>query len=199
MEFKYKIRETIIDFNGDVNEIIDTLEFIMFSSPWNKHKLHELYETGLLVYLLRENSIIIKEMYYSAVFDLTEESIDKATKYLQYLHKKKDLNTIIESVQLLLEYEIDISLTNKLALYYPAIKAYVRCGDLDAKQFFEFLEQEHYERIIIFNGLCPDNNNSNEEVFYLFEITASKEYILEKLKNFREKIREKLREDFDDI
>jgi len=197
MEFDEKTRETIIDFKGNKKKILAKLDFIMCASPWSQHPIYELHETKLLIDMICKKEIIIKEIYYPSLMDITQESINKATNYLRYLNNRKEVSTILESVHLFSKYEINVKLTDKLALYYPDIKAFVRCGDLDTKRFFELLEKEHCERIIIFNGKSPEQNNLKEDVFYLFEMEAPKNHISKRFKEFRKKQLEETRKILD--
>jgi len=183
----------ILDFSGDEWEAVKKLESILCTTPWRKHlNVYDDFpsETKLLIQLLREKAIIIGEVYYTPHEKLTEETVKKANTYLLYLHKRQVDHNLYSVVNLFSEYEIDIFLTDRLALFYPHIQAYVRCGDLEPAKLFELMQKDCCKRVIIFNGAQPDDNDP-QEAFYSFEMQAPKTYILEKLAELQDKKKRK--------
>jgi hypothetical protein len=69
---------------------------------------------------------------------------------------------------------------NRNALFFPHIKAFVRCGDLKPEKLFDFLKYDGCERVIVFNGAKPDEN-SLLEAYYSFEMTVPKSHIIAEL------------------
>ena len=184
----------ILDFGGDEWDALKRLETILCTTPWHKHlNVYDPFpsETKLLIKLLRERAIIIGEVYYTPQEELTEETIKKANKYLLYLHKRQVDHNLFNVVNFFSEYEIDISLTDRLALFFPHIQAYVRCGDLEPAKLFELLQKDCCKRVIIFNGAQPDDGNP-QEVCYSVEMQAPKTYILEKLAELQDEKNEAL-------
>ena len=177
----------ILDFSGDILETVNKLESILCTTPWNR--CLNIYdtspsETKLLIELLREKSIVVGEVYYNPG-EFTDEITNKAKSYLFYLAKRDVDYNLYTVARIFSKYEIDISLTEKIALYYPDIKAYVRCGDLSPEKLFELLQKDCCERVIIVNGAKP-NENSAEEAYYSFEMRTSKSYILERLEKLQD-------------
>ena len=184
----------ILDFGVDEWEAVKKLESILCTTPWNRHL--NIYdnlpsETKLLIEMLIERAIVIGEVYYTPT-EITEDTRKKARNYLMYLHKREIDYNLLNMVNCFSENEIDMSLTDKFALYYPHIKAYVRCGDLEPEKIFEFLQRDCCERVIIFNDAQPEAN-SLAEAFYSFEMNAPKAYILEKMAKLQEKKTEAFR------
>ena len=172
----------ILDFGGDEWEAVKKLEAILCTTPWN-HYLN-IYddtpnETKLLLELLREKAIVVGEVYYTRA-EITEEHIRKASEYLLYLHKREIDHNLLSIVNFFSNHEIDIPLTDRFALYYPHIKAYVRCGDLEPVKLFDLLRNDYCEKVIMFNGATTDDG-SEYEAFYSFELRMPKTYITEKL------------------
>ena len=87
----------------------------------------------------------------------------------------------LNAVNYFSRYDPDIEKTDNGSLFYPAINAYVRCGDLSPKKLFELMQKDGCERVMVFgNGLRMDKEYPWEE-FHSFEMRAPKAYILEKL------------------
>jgi hypothetical protein len=185
----------ILDFNINWWEAAKKLEAILCTSPWNQRLSiygKEPNETKLMIDLLIEGAVAIGEVYYTPE-KFTEDISGKAQDYLHYLSKKQADYTLCTIAALFSKHEIDVPLTDRLALYFPKIEAYVRCGDFSPEKIFEYLKRDYCKRVIIVNGAQPDDN-SPEEAFYSFELRAPKEYIIERLSELNDKLAEEMRE-----
>jgi len=150
MEFKDKIKEIKIEFSGDALEMYDKLNFIMCTSRYKYLNIDDPpNETTLLFNLLYSDAMYIREVYYTPSIEFSKEVKDKAKIYADYLNRRKIGFTFQECVKYFFNYEIEKSLSDRAALYYPDFKAFVRCGDIDPKQLFELLAKEHCDRVII--------------------------------------------------
>ena len=121
------------------------------------------------------------------------EISNKAQEYLHYLSKRQSDYSLCTVAALFSKHEIDIPLTDRLALYFPKIEAYVRCGDFSPEKILELLARDCCKRVIIVNGAQPDDD-SPEEAFYSFELRVPKEYLIKKLSELSEKLAEEMRE-----
>lgn len=178
----------LLDFGGDILEAVEKLESVLCNTPW--YQRLNIYddtpnETKLLIRLLRERAIVIGEVYYTPLEKITDEVREKAEEYLDYLYKKNADSDLLNIAGLYLNHEIEKPPSDRNALFFPHIKAYIRCGDLRPEKLFQLLQKDGCERVIVFNGAQPDEN-SPEEAFYSFEMQAPKSYIIEQLAELQE-------------
>jgi len=135
---------------------------------------------------MREDAIAVCEIYYTFTRDFTEEVEEKAHRYFHRLGKRDMDSIYLNAVNCFSKYEPDIDKTDNGALFYPDMKAYVRCGNLSPRKLFELMQQDGCERVIIFgSGLRQDKEQPWEE-FHSFEMHAPKAYILEALNKMRD-------------
>ena len=99
----------------------------------------------------------------------------------------------LNAVDYFSEHEADTEKTDNGALFYPAVKAYVRCGDLSPKNLFELLRKDGCERVIIFGNGLRQNSEEPWEEFHVFIMQAPKSYILERLNKMEEEVMEAIR------
>jgi len=187
----------MLDFSGDIIESIRKLESILYTSGWNKYFMIRSdiqNEDKLLVSLIREGAIAVGEVYYTFTYDFTEELKEKAQKYFYRLKRKRNMDSIyLNAVNYFSKYEVDIEKTDNDALFYPDLKAYVRCGDLSPQKLLELMKKDGCERVIIFgNGIYQDKEHPWEE-FHSFVMQAPKTYILERLEKLEEEVLETIR------
>jgi hypothetical protein len=185
----------MLDFNIDWWDAARKLEIILCTSPWNQRLgvyVKEPDEAKLLVDLLCEEAIAIYEIYYTPE-EFTEDTYAKARMYLRYLSKKEPDYNLCTVAAIFSKCDIDISLTDNLALYFPKIEAYVRCGDFSPGKIFGLLAKDGCKRVIIVNGAQPDEDKP-EETYYSFEMRAPKEYILGRLADLKNRKTEEMRE-----
>ena len=185
----------ILDFSSDATEAIRKLESILYTSGW-KHYIIVDPETPsedmLLYSLIRERAVDVGEVYYTYTNDFTEELRNKAYGYFHRLKKREMDNIYLNAINHFSKHEPDIEKTCNGALFYPAINAYVRCGDLSPEKLIELIQKDGCERVIVFgNGLRLDREQP-WEVFHSFEMNAPKEYILQKIEEMQEERLQKL-------
>jgi len=178
----------LLDFSGDILEAVTKLESVLCNTPWYQHL--NIYddapnEAKVLIKLLREKAIVIGEVYYTPLDKVTDEVRKKANEYLDYLYKKNVDSDLLNIAGLYSKHEFEKPPSDRNALLFPHIKAYIRCGDLSPEKLFQLLQKDGCERVIVFNGAQPDEN-SPEEAFYSFEMQAPKEYIIGKLAELQE-------------
>lgn len=178
----------LLDFSGDILEAVNKLESVLCNTPWYQHL--NIYddtpnETKVLIKMLRKKALVVSEVYYMPLTKITDEIRKKANEYLDYLYKKNVDCDLFNVAGFFLNHEFEKPPSDRNALFFPHIKAYVRCGDLKPEKIFQFLQRDGCERVIVFNGTQPDEN-CPEEAFYSFEMQAPKEYIIERLAGLEE-------------
>lgn len=179
----------LLDFNGDVIEALHKLESILYTSGWNNYLIIDPdtpTENNLLFFLIRERAIVVGEYYYTFTHDFPRELENKAYNYFHRL-RKRDMDSIyLNAVNYFSKFEPDIEKTDKSALFYPNINAYVRCGDLSPEKMFDLMKKDGCERVIIFGSGLRQDKDEPWEIFHSFEMNAPKEYIMEQLAKLQE-------------
>jgi hypothetical protein len=92
---------------------------------------------------------------------------------------------LLDMASIFSKHDIDISLSKNIALFYPHIEAYVRCGNLMPEKLFDLLAHEHCQRIIVFGGTAFGADGT-EEAFHSFEMRVPKAYVMERLEVFKQ-------------
>ena len=179
----------ILDFSGDVTEALNLLESILYTSGWNNHiraYLDTPNEDKLLFSLIREGAIAVGEVYYTFTRDIPEDIQSRANKYFHRLRKREIDSIYLNAVNYFSRHEPDIEKTDNGALFYPAISAFVRCGNLSPQRLLELMQTDGCERVIVFGSGLRYDKEQPWEVFRSFEMRAPKEYILQKLNDLQE-------------
>ena len=170
---------------------------ILYTSGWNNYIIVDPdtpSEDKLLFSLIREKAVGVGEVYYTYTKDFTEELREKAYGYFHRL-RKRDMDIIyLNAVNHFSKHEPDIEKTYNGALFYPAINAYVRCGNLSPEKMLELMRKDDCKRVIVFgSGLRLDKEHP-WEAFHSFEMTAPKEYILQRIEELQEEKVQRLHE-----
>ena len=179
----------ILDFSGDETEAIRKLASILYTSGWNNYIIVDPdmpSEDKLLFSLIRERAIDVGEVYYIYKKDFTEELKNKAYNYFHRL-RKRDMDSIyLNAVNHFSKHEPDIEKTCNGALFYPAINAYVRCGNLSPEKLLELMQKDDCKRVIVFGSDLRLDREQPWEAFHSFEMNAPKEYILQRIEELQE-------------
>ena len=175
------------EFNKDGLKAFDRLNSILFTSGWNSLHLHEQLideETKLLFSLLQHNIIRVFECIYAHKYNFPEEFMRNANFIACVLRKRSVHNALYNALDIFSDYAPDLSQTENNALFYPDLKAFIRCGDLSPAKLFELFEKADCEKIILFQDACI---SGKESAYYIFECTLPKQVLNDLLQKMRDK------------
>ena len=140
-------------------------------------------ETKLLLFLLQYDYVKVFECTYTPKQDFSEESMRHANYVADVLRKRSAHRSLYDALDIFSSYAPDLSHSKKGFLFYPDLKAYIRCGDLTPKKLLELFETEDCEKVILF----PDASISDtEDVYFTFECILPKETLNELQKKMQE-------------
>jgi hypothetical protein len=179
----------ILDFGDDAVEAVRKLESILYTSGWNNYIIVDPdtpSEDALLFSLIWEKAIVVAEVYYTYTTDFTEELKNKAHDYFHRLRKRNIDNIYLNAVNFFSKHEPDVDKTDNGALFYSAINAYVRCGDLSPSKLLELLKKDDCDRIFVFGSTLWLDKDQPRQIFHSFEMRAPKKYILQRLDELQE-------------
>lgn len=163
------------DFQQDGMSAYDTLDGILFSSGWKHLSVTQEtadIETRILVPLLQKDYLRIYEQRYAPTPDITKEMTVSAVRLARFMRKRDPDGAVYNLLRQFGQYEPDLPHTRCNALYYPELKAYVRCGDLQPRILFELLTDADCTKVILF----PLTQISEQEAaYYAIEYMKSKE------------------------
>jgi hypothetical protein len=170
-------------FNKDGLKAFDRLNNILFTSGWNSLHFHEELideETKLLFSLLQHNVIKVFECIYETKYDFPEEFMRNANLIACVLRKRNVYNAL----DIFSNYAPDLSQTENNALFFPDIKAFIRCGDLTPAKMFGLFEKADCKMIILFQDACI---SEKESAYYIFECTIPNQVLNDLLQKMHDK------------
>lgn len=148
-----------IPFHKDLeyDTVFDTLDGILYSSGRKGLSIDLGYaeETQLLFALLRCEVMKIYECDCLYKIEFTEDFRREANKTANLLQKRSVTHPLYNALLMLSEYAPDLQRTLHNALYYPELRAYLRCGDLSPETLFELLGTGDCDKIILFHDTAP--------------------------------------------
>ena len=181
------MEQIILDFEKNGIQAYNRLDSILFSSGWNHlpftQELSDM-ETKLLFPLVSSNLLRIFEHCYAPNHDHSAEVLRKADYLAALLHKRNRSQSLCDLQEIFAKYEPDLTQPRIRcnALFYPELKAYIRCGDLFPQKLFELLEDEDCETIILFPDTCFSDT---ESAYYTIECTLPKKKLFEVLEKMK--------------
>lgn len=186
-----EIERIPFEFNGDgILTDAEKLESILCSGHWSDRSLnYEDERTKLLLRLLQIGGIAVYKRAYTQK-EGTPEIRRRANELNMILRKRHISQTLLDIAGIFFSHEYDGRRTEYNSLFFPELKAYVRCGGLPPDRLLELLEQDGCEAVMLFSDFRTDG----EDVFYAFMLAMPKEMFLDALGEVRERIMEVLRE-----
>ena len=177
------------DFSGDGSlESAERLEGILCSGHWSDMgPNYEDERTRLLLRLLHTGGIAVYKRSYIQRMDASLELMNRTRKMNWYMRKRHVSQTLIDIANIFTAYEYDAGRTTYNSLFFPELKAFVRCGGISPDKLFELLEQDGCDMVMLF----PDAYE--EDFFYTFSLAMPREEFLRKLEEMQENIAEVIR------
>jgi hypothetical protein len=175
------------EFNKDGLKAFDRLNNILFTSGWNSLHLHEELideETKLLFSLLQHNVIKVFECIYEPKYNFPEEFMRNANLIACVLRKRNVHNALYNALDIFSNYAPDLSQTKNNALFFPDLKAFIRCGDLTPAKMFGLFEKADCKKIILFQDACI---SEKESAYYIFECTIPNQVLNDLLQKMQDK------------
>ena len=179
------MEQIAFEFNKDGLKAFGRLDNILFTSGWNSLHLHEQLideETKLLFSLLQHNIIRVFECIYAHKYNFPEEFMRNANFIACVLRKRSVHNALYNALDIFSDYAPDLSQTENGALFYPELKAFIRCGDLTPEKLFRLFEKVDCEKIILFPDACI---SETEDAYYIIECTLSKQVFIDALQKMQ--------------
>jgi len=125
---------------------------------------------------------------YPLVYETTPEEHNEARHYATMVGKRYT-GSVIQALRIYGNHE-PLDRSNEYnALYYPALKAYVRFGDLYPSKLLAMLEEDQCNGVTLFRD-CADSNT--EDRFFIFTLGISKADFLALMERKREQRAEEL-------
>lgn len=188
-------RGTALDFGGDSGMAAEKLEYILNTGHWTWHGLRpENKMDSILVYLVKSGGVEIyrKEYPCKGIKDVSEE-VWRSARMMSGLARKRDTygGDSINAAYIFREYEYDPPMSKHGALFYPELRAYLRCGGLVTERVLELLETEGCDSLIVLPAIS--NSYPNEEVYTLHR-TIPRENLASAMDNIRTQRQEEMLE-----
>ena len=177
------------DFSGDGSiESAERLEGILRSGHWSdRGPNYEDERTRLLLRLLHTGGIAVYKRSYIQRMDASLELMNRTREMNWYMRKRHVSQTLIDIANIFTAYEYDAGRTAYNSLFFPELKAFVRCGGISPDKLFELLEQDGCDMVMLF----PDAYG--EDFFYTFSLAMPREEFLRKLEEMQGNIAEAMR------
>lgn len=180
------MRQILFDFDKDSVSVFDALDGILFSSGRQSLSIDPEYagETRLLFTLLQRGAVKIYECDCLYKTKFPKDFQREAHKIANILQKRSVTNPLYNALHMLSDYEPDLQRTLGNALYYPELRAYLRCGDLSPEKLFALLGAGECDRIILFHDTAPAETPPlpNMEPYYVIQSDIPGEKIAECLR-----------------
>ena len=183
--------QVIFDFDEDGGlKALEKLEAIMCSAHWSRRRLnYEDDRTALLIHLIRLNGLAVYECRNPLEPDYSEENVCRARKLTNLFRKRQMDSSMLKLAMLFPNQEPDLRIREHNALFYPGLKVFIRCGDLDAGDLFDMLEHEGCDGVIVFPG---DYATDHTVAYYTFARFMSRQELIEMLEKLREQLQQKM-------
>jgi hypothetical protein len=170
------------DFNDSWQEGLALLDEIMFTSGRTRYPTIDP-DGELLIELLREGDIGVCAQKYSLARDTSPEEYHAADRLAEWINKS-NTGSLLHALPLFEGHEPLYRCNEYNALYYPALKTYVRFGDLYPTKLLAMLGEEQCERVILFRD-CADS--STEDRFFIFALGIPRADFLALMEQVQEK------------
>jgi hypothetical protein len=185
------IQRVPFDFsvNGGLDDL-NKLEGILCSGHWSDKALnYEDEHTILLIRLLQTGGIAVYRRGYAQKED-SPEIRRCAGEINAFMNKRYVSQTLLDIAGIFLTHEYDGGKTEYNSLFFPELKAFVRCGGLPPNRLIELLERDGCEAVFLFPDYTPDDGDA----FFAFMLVMPKEMLLEELGQMRERTMEAMHE-----
>jgi len=183
-----EIERIPFEFNGDgILADAEKLEGILCSGHWSDRTLNYKDErTKLLLRLLQIGGVAVYKREYTPMTDASPEIRRRANELNMFMNKRNVSQMLLDIANIFFSHEYDGAKTIYNALFFPALKAYVRCGGLPPDRLLELLEQDGCEAVMLFPDIRADAGD--EDIFYIFMLAMPKDMYLDTLGEMREQI-----------
>ena len=162
----------VFDFdpNGRWQESLDLLDSeIMFASVRGRYPITEP-DGQLLIGLLQRKYVRVHAQRYSLKEEFTPEEDHAARHFAKSLNKRSS-GAIQHALRIYSKYEPLDRRNEYNALFYLAIKLYVRFGALHPTKLLAMLSEDQCDGVALFRD-CADS--STEDRFFVFTLGISK-------------------------
>ncbi len=152
------------DFSGEAAmENLTMLEDMLSSGHWSTRYLnYRDGRTALLMRLLHIRGISVFKRAYTPNKDVSEELRNKARIISGIMHKQSVGQTLIDIASIFADRQYDVSKTVFNSLFFPELKAFVRCGGIPPDRLLDLLERDGCDKVFLF----PDAYG--EDYYYAF-------------------------------
>ena len=180
------------DFSADhYKQAVDKLDHILSADGWGRYGLlYDQDETILLTRLLHLGGIAVYEHTFPYKRDYTQEVRQRADLLGSLMRKRGVSEALLEMAELFPQ-EHDVKETYNKAVYFPELRAYVRCSGLSPEYLLELFERDGCDKVIVFPGWWLSDDESE---YYVFELVMPRETFLTVFEAMRNKRFERLSE-----
>ena len=176
------------NLNGRWQESLDLLDSeIMFASVRGHYPITDP-DGQFLIGLLKRQYIRVHAQKYSLKEEFTPEEDQTARHFAMSLNKRSS-GAIEHALRIYSKYEPLDRRNEYNALFYPALKFYVRFGALHPTKLLAMLEEERCDGVVLFRD-CVDS--STEDRFFLFTLGIPKANFLSLMAQEQEQRMEEL-------
>ena len=158
------------DFESDGYATVENLNSILYSSGWKRLTFMDGHER-LLSGLLAKEIIEVSEARYTP----------EQERLTHILHKRGLDASLLDMVEL---FGVDAGFrpARHNTLYYPAQKAFIRCGDVQPAWLLELLENEDCASVFLFPST---QMYKKDTAYYVFSLAIPKKQFIEIVEKYR--------------
>lgn len=182
-----------VDLDFSINgglAAVKYLEDILSSGHWSDRPLDLNDEwTMLLLRLIRFGDIAVFKRVY-APKKATPELMRRAHDLNMFIKKRHDGGILIDVANIFAGFEYDGRKTEYNSLFFPELKAYVRCGGIPPDRLLELLWQEGCETVFLF----PVRYAEYDDAYFAFTLTEPKGQFLEEVEKTHDRISDMMHE-----
>jgi len=158
------------DFDNRWQESLVLLDSdILFASGRAHYPLADP-DGKLLIGLLQHKYVRVHAQKYSLTYEATPEEYQMA-KHLAALIHKRSAGAVLHALHIYRNHEPLDRRNEYNALFYPALKAYIRFGNLYPAKLLAMLGEEQCDVVALFRD-CVDS--STEDRFFIFTLGVPK-------------------------
>ena len=153
------------DFSdGALEDTLNKLESMLSSGHWSSRGINweDKQTAGLFLWLLQSGGITVYKRPYRRRDDPSPELRDRAAQLSMLMHKQFPSQTLIDIADIFSDYEYEPGRLEFNSLFFPKLKAFVRCGGIPADRLMGLLEWDGCDMVLLF----PDFHGEN--FFYAF-------------------------------
>ncbi len=168
------------DFESDGYATVENLNSILYSSGWKRLTFMDGHER-LLSGLLAKEIIEVSEARYTPEQEHAQEVWRMAERLTHILHKRGLDASLLDMVEL---FGVDAGFrpARHNTLYYPAQKAFIRCGDVQPAWLLELLENEDCASVFLFPST---QMYKKDTAYYVFSLAIPKKQFIEIVEKYR--------------